>query len=975
KDGDGPPRCRRGAGRGGAANSRMSLRQKGWAQVGVPHVHPRERGERGGVRRLRAPAAAARRPGQPDVPRARRHPVLDRPRVPAAPLVGPRGGDLPQPERPQGQVRLLRLRLLPAVGRRGAPGLPAVRGGRGRGRPGPPRARRLPEHGEAGRGGAAVHGQRHGRAGLRGGPGGGLVGGDRGGPLSRAAPALGGDGAPGAASARRARGRPGGAAAAGRLRRAARGRRRGGLRGRRGRATAFRSAIARRAGVSDENVDVRLSVAPGSGRRLSSGQAQVQVAYTIAGHCLPAVQSPPHYCDQKTDLIRESLQQASAQDLVDEFVSQLRAISPLKAAAHRVEAVEPPAQPVVSVVPSLGAGAATSPTDSAQRTTAPTPTPPPDALGAGAATPHTQQHTSVGHGSPGPPSDSKPLYDCVGSRTNLPADWTPAQTAFCHGPTSSSPHVAASSEEPLAVTTTISLPATTMTITGSTELDCTSGSAKSEQGWSSKKKALCCRHAGVGCVVDSAGSSSSTVTTTIASSTISLPFDCNAGRARSERGWSVEKKAWCCKHTSYGCADHRSTTTTSERMSTNTSLTTVAMMADTTTDNAYASFDCDAGRSKVGTGLVGGEEGVVLQARELRLWCSVKRSRNSDSANSSSNDNGYSNDSIFLCTLRLRRRQSKVGTGLVGGEEGVVLQARELRLWCSVKRSRNSDSANSSSNDNGYSNDSIFLCTLRLRRRQSKVGTGLVGGEEGVVLQSQRLRVPRAPRNSNVHYHNNEAIREISTFRLRRWKGKVGTGVVGEKASVVLPARGRRLWRCHNFGDKRNGNSDIAYGNNISIHGNRVHVCEYPATTSKVSAAGLARYDCSAELWNWAQEWSPKKQAWCCRHEGRGCATTAAFDCAAGYSERARAWSESQRDWCCRHEGRGCAAAVDSPQYDCGETSDVLRWSAGQSAWCCLDQGVGCPGEAQLKGGAQPYDCDSGYSQFLEGLVHWSEGR
>jgi len=207
---------------------------------------------------------------------------------------------------------------------------------------------------------------------------------------------------------------------------------------------------------------------------------------------------------------------------------------------------------------------------------------------------------------------------------------------------------------------------------------------------------------------------------------------------------------------------------------------------------------------------------------------SVQSARNI--RNNSGDD--YSNGSILIVTFRLRRWQSQLGAWLVGGKEGVVLQARELRLWCSVKRNRNSDSTNnssssSSSNDNGYSNDSIFLCTLRLRRRQSKVGTGLVGGEEGVVLQSQRLRVPRAPRNSNVHYHNNEAIREISTFRLRRWKGKVGTGVVGEKASVVLPARGRRLWRCHNFGDKLNGNSDIAYGNNISINGNRVHVCKH----------------------------------------------------------------------------------------------------------------------------------------------------
>merc|ERR1712048_1557985 len=42
-------------------------------------------------------------------------------------------------------------------------------------------------------------------------------------------------------------------------------------------------------------------------------------------------------------------------------------------------------------------------------------------------------------------------------------------------------------------------------------------------------------------------SSSSTTGTT------PLPYDCNAGLANAQMGWSVSKKAWCCDHMHQGC--------------------------------------------------------------------------------------------------------------------------------------------------------------------------------------------------------------------------------------------------------------------------------------------------------------------------------------------------------------------------------------------------------------------------------------
>merc|ERR1712176_889980 len=35
--------------------------------------------------------------------------------------------------------------------------------------------------------------------------------------------------------------------------------------------------------------------------------------------------------------------------------------------------------------------------------------------------------------------------------------------------------------------------------------------------------------------------------------TTPLPYDCNAGLANAQMGWSVGKKAWCCDHSGQGC--------------------------------------------------------------------------------------------------------------------------------------------------------------------------------------------------------------------------------------------------------------------------------------------------------------------------------------------------------------------------------------------------------------------------------------
>lgn len=71
--------------------------------------------------------------------------------------------------------------------------------------------------------------------------------------------------------------------------------------------------------------------------------------------------------------------------------------------------------------------------------------------------------------------------------------------------------------------------------------NCEDGFANWQAGWSVGKKAWCCKVHSKGCP-----QVGGCVTT-------SPPYDCNAGFANWQAGWSVAKKAWCCQHGGKGC--------------------------------------------------------------------------------------------------------------------------------------------------------------------------------------------------------------------------------------------------------------------------------------------------------------------------------------------------------------------------------------------------------------------------------------
>jgi len=144
------------------------------------------------------------------------------------------------------------------------------------------------------------------------------------------------------------------------------------------------------------------------------------------------------------------------------------------------------------------------------------------------------------------PTVSEP-YDCFagGSWTKAHQDW--CCRAHSKGCTTQPPttKVLTTHRPPpklpvVRVPVPVPLPAP-LTPATSLPFDCNAGYANWQAGWSLAKKAWCCQHAQRGCPVISA--------------TTSPHFDCNAGFARWKEGWSVQKKVWCCQHQSKGCPE------------------------------------------------------------------------------------------------------------------------------------------------------------------------------------------------------------------------------------------------------------------------------------------------------------------------------------------------------------------------------------------------------------------------------------
>mmetsp|Transcript_104979 Transcript_104979/g.328668 ORF Transcript_104979/g.328668 Transcript_104979/m.328668 type:complete len:224 (+) Transcript_104979:96-767(+) len=92
-------------------------------------------------------------------------------------------------------------------------------------------------------------------------------------------------------------------------------------------------------------------------------------------------------------------------------------------------------------------------------------------------------------------------------------------------------------------------------------LDCFDGTRDWRHAWSAPKKEYCCLQTHIGCPSDEAPETG-TVDVLQLDQLTKFPvqvqttsFDCNLGYKRWKKGWSEEKKTWCCLNYGMGCTE------------------------------------------------------------------------------------------------------------------------------------------------------------------------------------------------------------------------------------------------------------------------------------------------------------------------------------------------------------------------------------------------------------------------------------
>merc|ERR1712176_1332617 len=81
------------------------------------------------------------------------------------------------------------------------------------------------------------------------------------------------------------------------------------------------------------------------------------------------------------------------------------------------------------------------------------------------------------------------------------------------------------------------------------DFDCGAGDWNWQNGWSEEKKTWCCQNQQRGCPGDPVPlPPASDPTTSPTSQPVADSYDCEAGFANWEDGWSEDKKNWCCQN-------------------------------------------------------------------------------------------------------------------------------------------------------------------------------------------------------------------------------------------------------------------------------------------------------------------------------------------------------------------------------------------------------------------------------------------
>mmetsp|Transcript_95362 Transcript_95362/g.240281 ORF Transcript_95362/g.240281 Transcript_95362/m.240281 type:complete len:291 (+) Transcript_95362:265-1137(+) len=138
-------------------------------------------------------------------------------------------------------------------------------------------------------------------------------------------------------------------------------------------------------------------------------------------------------------------------------------------------------------------------------------------------------------------------YDCNAGLSNWQAGWSIAKKGWCcQNQKKGCPPPPTPPRPPAPPPKPPPTPPPPQPPTPQLPFDCNAGFANWQAGWSVPKKGWCCAHGGKGCTTPPPPPPPPPPTP-------SLPYDCNAGFANWQSGWSVQKKAWCCQNGGKGC--------------------------------------------------------------------------------------------------------------------------------------------------------------------------------------------------------------------------------------------------------------------------------------------------------------------------------------------------------------------------------------------------------------------------------------
>lgn len=439
--------------------------------------------------------------------------------------------------------------------------------------------------------------------------------------------------------------------------------------------------------------------------------------------------------------------------------------------------------------------------------------------------------------------------------------------------------------------------------------------------WVDAKKSYCCPKVGKGC-----------------STTTVEQFDCNAGLANWEAGFSPEKKAWCCAHYTiacgqWNCAEGDPPIWVDAKRDFCCRTTNQGCVTTT-----VEQFDCNAG-------LANWEAGF---APEKKAWCCAHHNLACDQWNCVEGDPPAWVDAKRDFCCRTTNQGCVTTTGKLYDCNIDWLQweekwSDEQKTWCCVHEQRACDPYDCEEGDetSWFRVKQQFCC---LKNGRGCTTTKAPFDCSGDRANWEALWAPDRKTWCCVYQNIACDAWHCTEGSPEAWpdaKRVFCCAQNGQGCQSVLPTT-KLPYDC-----------DMGYDAwEAAWSPEQKHWC------CARSNRACDLFDCNAGVQNLEAGWSQEKKEFCCSKTGQGCGRTDhAFDCNLDYDKWDSVWSAEQRRWCCSHTNKACE------QFNCnaGVANLEAGWSRPKKEYCCSKVGKGCAA------GGQPFDCNAG-------LANWEAG-